>query len=167
MPAAASRAMPKALDPVVGYGNKLTRVEALTAKKFGLHSSLHETAAPQIDKGAKAPASESVALTTGGVAALLTGACCVAPLFLASVGIGGAWLANLRALAPYRWVFIGVALVALAFAWKRIYRPAAECKPGELCALPQAKRGYKIGFGAVALLLLFMAAYPYFAPLFY
>lgn len=116
---------------------------------------------------ARKPRSESVALTTGGVAALLTGACCVVPLLLVSAGLGGAWLANLRLLEPYRWVFIGMGLVALAVAWKRIYRPAAECKPGEVCAVPQVRRGYRIYFWLVALLLVFMAVYPYLVPLFY
>jgi mercuric ion transport protein len=111
--------------------------------------------------------SERLALTAGGIAALLTGTCCVLPLVLVSVGVGGAWLAHLRAVEPYKWVFIGAAVVALAFAWKRIYRPAAECKPGEICAVPRIKRGYKIGFWAVALLLLFMAGFPYVAPFFY
>lgn len=132
-----------------------------------MSSSFQDSAVRVIDKAPKAPASEPVALAAGGVAALLAGVCCVVPLLLVSVGVGGAWLASLRAFAPYRWVFIGVALLALAFAWKRIYRPAAECTPGALCAVPQVRRGYKIGFGAVALLLVFMAGYPYFAPLFY
>ena len=111
--------------------------------------------------------SERLALTAGGIAALLTGTCCVLPLVLVSVGAGGAWLAHLRAFEPYRWIFIGAAVVALAFAWKRIYRPAAECEPGAVCAVPQVRRGYKIGFWAVALLLLFMAGFPYVAPFFY
>lgn len=119
------------------------------------------------EKEARKPTPESTALAAGGVAALLTGICCVVPLLLVSVGLGGAWLAHLRAFEPYRWIFIGAALVALAFAGKRIFRPAAECKPGEICAIPQVRRGYKISFWAVALLLLFMAVYPYFAPLFY
>ena len=111
--------------------------------------------------------SERFVLTAGGIAALLTGTCCVFPLILVSVGASGAWLAQLRAFEPYKWVFIGAAVVALGFAWKRIYRPAAECKPGEICAVPRIKRGYKIGFWAVALLLLFMAGFPYVAPFFY
>jgi mercuric ion transport protein len=108
-----------------------------------------------------------LALAAGGIAALLTGTCCVFPLVLVSVGAGGAWLAHLRAFEPYRWIFIGAAVVALVFAWKRIYRPAAECKPGEICAVPQVRRGYRIGFWAVVGLLAFMAGFPYVAPLFY
>lgn len=132
-----------------------------------MNRSFQDTAALVIDKAPKAPASESVALTAGGIAALLAGACCVAPLILVSIGLGGAWLANLRLLQPYRPVFIVVALAALAFAAWRIYRPAAQCKPGQICAAPQIRRGYKLGFWIVAGLLIAMLAFPYLAPLFY
>ncbi len=134
-----------------------------------MEKSLHDPSAFAGGKEAQSEKteSESLALTAGGIAALLTGTCCVVPLLLVSVGAGGAWLAHLRALEPYRWIFIGAALVALAFAWRRIYRPAAECKSGEVCAVPQIKRGYKIGFWVVAVLLLFMAGFPYVAPFFY
>jgi mercuric ion transport protein len=83
-----------------------------------------------------------------------------------SVGVGGAWLAYLPRLEPYRPVFLGIAALALAFAWRRIYRPAAECKPGEVCAIARVKRGYKVGFWSIALLLAFMFVFPYFLPLF-
>jgi len=110
---------------------------------------------------------QQTALTTGGVAALLTGACCVAPFVLVSVGLGGAWLANLQLFAPYRPLFIGVALAALGFAGWRIYRPAAEGRPGEACAVPRARRGYRIGFWSVAALLIVMLGFPYLAPFLY
>lgn len=132
-----------------------------------MDSTFRQGTALQAEKAPTRAASESVALGAGGVAAVLTGTCCVVPLLLVSVGVGGAWLAHLRALAPYRWIFIGVAAIALAFAWKRIYRSAAECKPGEVCAVPAVRRGYRIAFWAVLLLLLFMAVFPYVAPLFY
>jgi mercuric ion transport protein len=110
---------------------------------------------------------KSAPLAVGGVAALLAGACCFGPLVLVSLGIGGAWLANFQLLEPYRPFFIGVALVALAFAWTGIYRPQTDCKPGEVCALPRVRHGYKIGFWSVAAVLLVMLALPYFAPYFY
>ena len=113
------------------------------------------------------PGSEKLALTAGGIAALLAGACCVAPLALVSVGLGGAWLASLQMLAPYRPAFIAVSLAALAYAGWRIYRPAAACAPGEVCAIPRIKRGYKIGFWIVAALFVAMVGFPYAAPLLY
>jgi mercuric ion transport protein len=113
------------------------------------------------------PKPERAALAAGGIAALLAGACCLGPLIFVSVGLTGTWLAYLPRLEPYRPLFLGIAALALAFAWRRIYRPAAECKPGEVCAIPQVKRGYKIGFWSVAVLLAFMFVFPYFLPLFY
>jgi mercuric ion transport protein len=62
-------------------------------------------------------AAEPAALTAGGIAALLAGACCVAPFVLVSAGLGGAGLANLQLLAPYRPLFIGIALAMLGFPY--------------------------------------------------
>ena len=133
-----------------------------------MDNSIPQPAAPAIGKTAAEPgATESAALGAGGIAALLAGACCVAPLVLVSVGLGGAWLANFQLLEPYRPLFIAVALAALGFAGWRIYRPAAECAPGEVCAVPRIRRGYKIGFWIVAALLGGMVGFPYVAPLLY
>ena len=118
---------------------------------------------PRVAKGR----AESFALTAGGMAALLSGACCVAPLLLVSAGLGGAWLANLQLLEPYRPLFIGVALAALGFAGWRIYRPAPECGPGEVCAVPRVRRGFRIAFWVVSALLVAMLGFPYLAPLLY
>jgi mercuric ion transport protein len=104
-------------------------------------------------------------LALGGLAAIVASVCCVVPLLLVSVGLGGAWLANVQILAPYRWVFLSVAGVALLFAYRRIYRPVAECAPGEACALPQARRTYKIVFWLVAALVAASASIPYWAAL--
>ena len=106
-------------------------------------------------------------LAAGGIAAILASACCLGPLLLVSLGLGGAWLGNLMALEPFRPVFVGAALVALFFAYRRIFRPAAECKPGEVCARPRAKRAYKVMFGVVAILVAVALAFPYIAPRFY
>jgi mercuric ion transport protein len=70
------------------------------------------------------------ALFTGGLAAILASACCLGPLVLIALGFSGAWIGNLTVLEPYRPIFIGVALVALFFAWRRIYRPSASLQTG-------------------------------------
>ena len=66
---------------------------------------------------------ERGALFAGGLAAILASACCLGPLVLVTVGFSGAWIANLTVLEPYRPLFISAALVALFFAWRRIFRP--------------------------------------------
>ena len=111
--------------------------------------------------------SKRIALAAGGLAAILASACCVGPLALVSLGLGGAWMSNLRALGPFQPVFIGLALVAMFFAYRRIYRPAADCKPGEVCAIPQVKSTYKLLFWVVAALILVVLVFPLIAPLFY
>lgn len=107
------------------------------------------------------------ALWAGGLAAILASTCCLGPLVLVALGVSGAWIGNLTVLEPYRPLFIGAALVALFFAWRRIFRPATDCKPGEVCALPQARTTYKVIFWIVVALVLIALAFPYVLPLFY
>lgn len=106
-------------------------------------------------------------LFAGGLAAILASACCLGPLVLVTVGFSGAWIANLTVLEPYRPIFIGAAMVALFFAWRRIFRPVQACKPGEVCALPQVQTTYKLIFWVVAALAAVALAFPYVLPLFY
>lgn len=106
------------------------------------------------------------ALAAGGLAAILASACCLGPLVLVTLGVSGAWIGNLTALEPYRPLFIGAALVAMFFAWRRIYRPVQECKPGEVCAVPQVRTTYKAVFWIVGALVLVALAFPYVLPLF-
>ncbi|MCG6875277.1 MAG: mercuric ion transporter MerT [Betaproteobacteria bacterium] len=113
------------------------------------------------------PQGGSGPLLVGGLAAILASTCCLGPLVLISLGFSGAWIANLTALEPYRPIFIGVALIALLMAWRRIWRPPAACAPGEVCASPQVRRGYKTLYSAVALLVAIALAFPYVAPWFY
>ena len=106
-------------------------------------------------------------LAVGGIAAILASTCCLGPLVLLALGFGGAWIGNLTKLEPYRPMFIGAALVALYFAYRRIYRPAAACEPGEVCAIPQVRTTYKLIFCIVAVLVLVALGFPYVMPFFY
>lgn len=107
------------------------------------------------------------ALSIDGLAAVLASICCLGPLVLVVIGFSGAWIGNLTVLEPYRPIFIGAALVALFFAYRRIFRPAKACKPGEVCAVPQVKTAQKIIFVIVAALTGIALAFPYILPLFY
>jgi len=102
-----------------------------------------------------------------GWPAILASTCCLGPPVLITLGFSGAWIANLTVLEPFGPVFIGAALVALFFAWRRIWRPAATCQPGEVCALPQVKMIYKALFWLVAALVAIALGFPYIAPWFY
>lgn len=107
------------------------------------------------------------ALVAGGLAAILASACCLGPLVLLVLGISGAWISSLTALEPYRPIFISAALVALFMAWRHIWRPARPCIPGQVCAVPQVRRLYKVLFAVVVALLLTTLGFPAVAPWFY
>ncbi|MDZ7591179.1 MAG: mercuric ion transporter MerT [Rubrivivax sp.] len=113
------------------------------------------------------PTTGSGALLAGGLAAILASTCCLGPLVLVMLGFSGAWIGNLSAMEPYRPIFIAAALVAMFFAWRRIYRPAQACRPGEVCAVPQVRSTYKAVFWVVGALVLIALAFPYVLPLFY
>jgi mercuric ion transport protein len=113
------------------------------------------------------PRSGLAALVAGGLASVIASACCLGPLILVTLGISGAWISNLAILEPYRPVFIGAALTAMVFAYRRIFRPAQACKPGEICAVGRVNTAYKLLFGVVAALIVVALGFPYALPLFY
>ncbi|MBG6071632.1 MULTISPECIES: mercuric ion transporter MerT [unclassified Polaromonas] len=107
------------------------------------------------------------ALLSGGLAAILASTCCLGPLVLLTLGVSGAWISNLTLLEPYQPIFIGAAVVSLYFAYLRIWRPAANCAPGQVCALRHINRRYKVLFWAVVMLVFIALAFPLAAPWFY
>ncbi len=107
------------------------------------------------------------ALLTGGLASILASTCCLGPLVLLTLGVSGAWISNLTLLEPYQPIFIGAAVIALFFAYRRIWRPAASCEPGQVCALPQINRNYKALFWIVVALVIIALGFPLIAPWFY
>ena len=106
-------------------------------------------------------------LWAGALAAVGASLCCVAPLVLVSLGLGGAWLSTLTGLEPYRPIFIVLTLGLLALAWNKLYRQPAVCEPGRACADGAVQRRQRLIFWSVAALLLLMLAFPLYASLFY
>jgi mercuric ion transport protein len=107
------------------------------------------------------------ALIAGGISALLASACCLGPLVLIMLGISGAWIGSVTLLEPYQPWFMGAAAIALVFAGRRIWRPAAVCEVGQVCERPMVKRSYKVLFVLVVLLLGISLAFPWIAHWFY
>jgi mercuric ion transport protein len=112
---------------------------------------------------------EKASLVGGALAAIVASVCCLGPFVLVSIGVSGAWIANLAAFEPFRPYALGVALVCMTLAYRNIYKaPAREaCEPGTLCAIPQTRRITKVMFWAVSALVLIALAFPYTARFFY
>lgn len=51
------------------------------------------------------------------VAALAGASCCVLPLMLAAVGVGGAWIAQLAIFVTYQWYILTFAIALIAISW--------------------------------------------------
>jgi mercuric ion transport protein len=57
-------------------------------------------------------------------------------LALFSLGVSGAWIGNLTALAPYQPYFIAATLVCLGYGYWLVYRRKIACADGTACARP-------------------------------
>lgn len=106
-------------------------------------------------------------LFASALAAIGASVCCVGPLVLLALGIGGAWVANLTALEPFRPIFIGLTLLFLGLAFYTLYRVPQACPSGSPCAVSRPFKRQRLVFWLVAVLLLGLLAVPWFATLFY
>jgi len=105
-------------------------------------------------------------ITVGVLAAIGASICCVGPLALLGLGIGGAWIGNLTALEPYRPILIGVTILFFALAFRKLYLVPQNCAPGTPCANPAVARRQRAIFWVVSVLGLCLLAVPPLAPFF-
>ncbi|GAA5173988.1 MULTISPECIES: mercuric transporter MerT family protein [Halomonadaceae] len=128
-----------------------------------------------LDRGEQATPSRSgrKGLLAGGgaIGAVLASACCILPLVLFSLGIGGAWMSNLTMLKPYQPLFIAFTLVMLGIGFYTVYRKpsntcrADACSTDGYCGTPLAERVIKIALWSATLLIVVVLAWPYIVPL--
>jgi mercuric ion transport protein len=107
-------------------------------------------------------------LSAGGIlAAIGASSCCVIPFGLFSLGVSGAWIADITALEPYQPIFVVIALACLGggFALMR-RRQRIACVDGSYCARPISDRITRIGFYVTAALIVVAVLFPRLAPLF-
>lgn len=106
-------------------------------------------------------------LIAGILAAIGASVCCVGPLVLLALGIGGTWVSSLTAMEPYRPIFIGLTLLFLSLAFRKLYLVPQVCAPGTPCADPRTLQRQRLTFWIVTALLAGLLAVPWLAPLFY
>ena len=111
--------------------------------------------------------SSSRALLSAGslMGAIAAASCCLAPLVLFLLGISGAWISNLTALAPYQPYFVAFTLACLVAGFALVYRkPRAEaCVEGSFCASPASDRTARIALWSATFLVVAALAFPYAA----
>jgi mercuric ion transport protein len=105
---------------------------------------------------------ETTSITAGFASAVGASACCVLPLTLVSVGLGGAWVSQLRAMERFAPVFIGLALIAFGYAFYRLYLKPAPCAPATECAIPAARRRQRVAFWGTLITAKLLIVFPIF-----
>ena len=110
------------------------------------------------------PAPESASIAAGALSALGASTCCVLPLVLVSVGVGGAWVAQLRELERFYYVFVAIALAAFGYAFYRLYLRPAPCAPDAACAAPPVRRRQRIAFWTTLVIAKALVLFPLYGP---
>ncbi len=97
-----------------------------------------------------------------GLAAIGASLCCIGPLVLLTLGVGGTWISNLTALEPYRPIFIGITLLFLFLAFRKLYLIPRQCAPDDACAITPALRNQRIIFWLVSVVLIALLTFPWY-----
>lgn len=74
------------------------------------------------------------------LSAIAASSCCVLPLLFVSVGISGAWIGSLTALAPYQPIFLAIAGASIAAGFWSVYRRPRTACAGPDCGTPVSQR---------------------------
>lgn len=101
-------------------------------------------------------------LLAGTLAAIGASACCVGPLVLLALGIGGTWISYLTAMEPYRPVFLVLTLVFLGLAFRKLYLQPVVCDVDGDCATPKTRRNQRIMLWVITVLLLALVTFPWY-----
>jgi mercuric ion transport protein len=108
---------------------------------------------------------QKLAAVGGIIGALAASSCCILPVALFSLGIGGAWVGNFTQLAPYQPYFIAAALAFIGTGYWLVYRSSkVACAAGEACARPLSNRLVKIALIAATVIVIAAWAFDYVAP---
>ena len=121
-------------------------------------------AATRRGEGAQSTGRAVWAAAGGILGALAASSCCILPLALFGLGISGAWIGNLTALAPYQPIFFAATAGCLGVGYYLVYRqPKTVCADGS-CARPLPRRGVKAALWAATVMVLAAVAFDYLAP---
>ena len=106
-------------------------------------------------------------IAAGGIlGALAASSCCIVPLVLFSLGVGGAWIGNLTALAPYQPIFVAGTAGLLGYGFYLVYwKPRRACADGAACERPIPNRLVQIALWIATVLVIAAFAFNYIAPL--
>ncbi|WP_331374838.1 mercuric transporter MerT family protein [Sinorhizobium chiapasense] len=106
-------------------------------------------------------------IAAGGIlGALGASSCCIVPLILFSLGIGGAWVGNLTALAPYKPFFVAGTTGVLGYGYYLVYwKPRPACADDAACTRAKPSRFVQAALWLATVLVIAAFAFDFVAPL--
>ena len=118
-----------------------------------------KTGSTSLDRG------QRLAAAGGIIGALAASSCCILPLALFSLGIGGAWIGNFTQLAPYQPFFIAATLAFIGSGYWLVYRSGKlACADGGACARPLPNKLVKFSLIAATAIVIVAWGFDYIAP---
>jgi mercuric ion transport protein len=100
------------------------------------------------------------------LAAIGASLCCVGPLLLISLGIGGAWIGSLSSMETVRPFFMILTVLFIWLGFDKLYLTESRCEEGDACASPEVLRRQRLLFWIGSLLVLLLLAFPWYGPYF-
>ena len=123
-----------------------------------------EAETPDVED-AKETSRQGLIAASGVLGAIAASSCCIVPLALFSLGIGGVWIGNLAALSPYQPILALITSGFLGYGYYLVYwKPKRANADGTACARPLPKRIVKVSLWVATFLLAAAVAFPYVVP---
>lgn len=105
------------------------------------------------------------------LAAVLAGigasACCIGPLLLLTLGVSGSWIGTLTSMEPYSPYLTAFTVIMLGMSFHKLYIAPKKCEEGRVCENPLVVKRQRVIFWIVAIILLAMMSFPYYADYFF
>jgi mercuric ion transport protein len=114
-----------------------------------------------VTKGGRA-----IALAAAGIlGAVAASSCCVLPLLFVSVGVSGAWIGNLTALAAYQPYIVLITLTALGYGFYSVYWRTRQVCEDDACERPLPRPAVKFSLWLGTMLILSALLFPHIAAM--
>ncbi len=128
-----------------------------------------ETSVSTIETAGETGRKETPGLSKGTlagsiIAGIAASTCCIGPLLLLTLGISGSWIGNLSAMEAFRPYLIGITLVFLGLAFRKLYLVPQTCAVDAPCSTLSNLRKQRITFWVVSVFVLIVMSFPWYGP---
>jgi len=127
-----------------------------------------DTSLHAVEQQEEGPAQQGLSkgtLLASVVAGIAASTCCLGPLLLLTLGVSGSWIGSLSAMEPFRPYLMGLTLLLLGLAFRKLYRVPQSCAVDAPCATPAKLRRQRVIFWGVTVAVLLIMAFPWYGPI--